>query len=702
MSIRTRIILLLSLCIVLLVAAASVTILTYSSRSARDVFTANSRAQLERINDIIDTYLSSGQSIAGTLAGRAELAAAYGKLTDYSKTTETTPIVFEQLSPEVHAVYDLLTTTKNLAPNVELVFYGTHDKGYIKGPATNIGKGYDPTSRGWYKISQAGDKPFGITDPYVSSTTGNIVVTVSAPVKQSGKVLGVTGVDFVIQPLVDTLQDVSSGKSGYFVLFDKEGKVFVDPKSSKDEINTQYTGSAKTPKAEEALRTLFAGQDGFTEITRQGINYMAYVTVFPGTGWKGAIMIETSEATAGARELVRNIILVCSVTGLAVLLLGILLSSNITKPLYNLMRQLQAVADGNFNAFDSTPSSKMPEIMALTSSSKRMIAQILELIQSSKAKADEANAQSEMTKVALAEAETAKREGELAMHRGRLDAAQKLEGIIAKATESARALSMHINEASQGTSVQLKRTEEAERSISDMLITVDDVARSASQAGGSAEDTRSNAEEGSKIVHDVSNVIGEVTSHTVELTESLNILGTRAQSIGKIMNVITDIADQTNLLALNAAIEAARAGDAGRGFAVVADEVRKLAEKTMTATKEVGEAVNKIQSGTQESIQFAGQSREIVERCTSLANLAADALQNIVKVADETAMQVQSINDSSNKQSHASETIGKSTSEISRVANETVSLMQEAKTAVTEIGALIAQINNIVVDFKKS
>lgn len=53
-------------------------------------------------------------------------------------------------------------------------------------------------------------------------------------------------------------------------------------------------------------------------------------------------------------------------------------------------------------------------------------------------------------------------------------------------------------------------------------------------------------------------------------------LGTAAKEIGKVIDVISDIADQTNLLALNATIEAASAGDAGKGFAVVAKEVKEL------------------------------------------------------------------------------------------------------------------------------
>ncbi len=99
-------------------------------------------------------------------------------------------------------------------------------------------------------------------------------------------------------------------------------------------------------------------------------------------------------------------------------------------------------------------------------------------------------------------------------------------------------------------------------------------------------------------VERISDNLQKMSEKTAETATSVDHLNERTSQIGGIVKLIKEIADQTNLLALNAAIEAARAGEQGRGFAVVADEVRKLAERTSTATSEIGQLVSAIQSET--------------------------------------------------------------------------------------------------------
>jgi methyl-accepting chemotaxis protein-like sensor len=84
-------------------------------------------------------------------------------------------------------------------------------------------------------------------------------------------------------------------------------------------------------------------------------------------------------------------------------------------------------------------------------------------------------------------------------------------------------------------------------------------------------------------------------------------LGSRAQQIGEILELINEIAAQTTLLALNAAIEAARAGEAGRGFAVVAGEVRRLAERSVASTESIREIIASVQDETSATVVAAEQ-----------------------------------------------------------------------------------------------
>ena len=199
--------------------------------------------------------------------------------------------------------------------------------------------------------------------------------------------------------------------------------------------------------------------------------------------------------------------------------------------------------------------------------------------------------------------------------------------------------------------------------MTEMNATVLEVARSAGEASEQSDKTREKADDGAKLVNQVVNSINMVNQVAVTLQNNMQELGSQAESIGGVMNVISDIADQTNLLALNAAIEAARAGEAGRGFAVVADEVRKLAEKTMSATHEVGSGIKAIQQSTRVNIDEVGSAVTSITEATGLANSSGRALGEIVALAPANSAVVASTATAAEEQSAKSEEINRAIGE---------------------------------------
>lgn len=135
-----------------------------------------------------------------------------------------------------------------------------------------------------------------------------------------------------------------------------------------------------------------------------------------------------------------------------------------------------------------------------------------------------------------------------------------------------------------------------------------------------------------------------IKKDVVSLSDVINMLGRKAQEIGKVLKVIDDVANQTNLLAINAAILASKAGEHGKGFSVVADEIKNLAERTSLLTQEISEVIKSSHDMTRSSIGMASGSIQTVDKGIELVRNVNGALSEIVessKASTEMAKAIQ-------------------------------------------------------------
>ncbi len=190
---------------------------------------------------------------------------------------------------------------------------------------------------------------------------------------------------------------------------------------------------------------------------------------------------------------------------------------------------------------------------------------------------------------------------------------------------------------------QAARAGEIGSSIEHLSATVTAIAERSDAAAGRAREAGEHASQGRRVV-DMTIQSMDRIDHTVsDAAQAVASLGASSERIGAIVAVIKEIAEQTNLLALNAAIEAARAGEQGRGFAVVADEVRKLAEKTTSATQEIGGMIAAIQGETAQAVATIQAGKSEVADGVSRAREAGEALQQIVAGVEGLSRMVQEI-----------------------------------------------------------
>lgn len=284
---------------------------------------------------------------------------------------------------------------------------------------------------------------------------------------------------------------------------------------------------------------------------------------------------------------------------------------------------------------------------------------------------------------------------------------QRIEQIVMFVTYNSRELTIaahDLAELSRDTAAQTALQQEQATGIAasmhEISTAVEDISHTTQIAAADARRAEQNAHAGGQTINGAVESIQLLIQARRATVNRITGLGQASEAIGKVVQLIDDIANQTSLLALNASIESARAGEHGRGFAVVAVEVRRLAERTSKATREIDATVRIIQKVTSEVIQGVLKNGENVEHGINSARSAGEALASIIEGSGALQRMVTQIATASSEQSAATQCVNSNLSEIARISVRTTASSARAAHACDHLSSLAESLNALVGSFK--
>jgi len=297
----------------------------------------------------------------------------------------------------------------------------------------------------------------------------------------------------------------------------------------------------------------------------------------------------------------------------------------------------------------------------------------------------------------------------------------KVQEIIRLVSESAEKLNGSSTELAQISHVMSEGADEvsaksgtASASSEEMSATMQSIAAATEQASANMNMVASAAEEMTVTIAEISEhsdnshgITREAVNQAHSAAAKMDTLGTAAQEISHVTEVITEISEKINLLALNATIEAARAGEAGRGFAVVANEIKDLASQTAGATQEIRSHIEGIQNSTSETAGEISQITRVIDNVNGIVTTIAEAVkeqsvttQEIAGNVAQASTGIQEVNENVAQSSLVSHSIADEISQINQISGETSSSSARVSNSAEALSDLAKEVSELVGRFK--
>ncbi|MBH2074464.1 MAG: methyl-accepting chemotaxis protein [Pseudomonadales bacterium] len=266
---------------------------------------------------------------------------------------------------------------------------------------------------------------------------------------------------------------------------------------------------------------------------------------------------------------------------------------------------------------------------------------------------------------------------------------RQVDGVVLQVGQQTDLVQSVARSSAREVTGQREQLEIVATAMNQLAVTARQVARNAESAVSSAREVNRETEQGRLRVREQ---VGAIQRLAGEIDGSMHLihqLAADSEAIGRVLEVIRNIAEQTNLLALNAAIEAARAGEQGRGFAVVADEVRTLARRTQQSTLEIEQMIGNLHSRVAETVKAMSNSHKTAGTTVSQADEVQQTLENIVRATGLIVEQSQLIAVAAEQQTQVSMEIDKSLVDISQVGEQTSKGVIRAEQASQDLHGLV-------------